>query len=200
MRASSVFHAAPVALLLALSAGPASADEFLQQEGTLWRSSKLVGVDLFGPGNQKVGAISDVLMGQDGKVAYVVVGVGGFLGIGEKDVAIPFDKVTFSQDPMPRPAAPAHNAGASAAMGPADSPAAGGAALGDTPASTEPVPAPTAALGAPAPASGGSGTDAPAGEAMTTPLSPRSSAYPNHGMIDLTADQLKAAPAFTYAK
>jgi sporulation protein YlmC with PRC-barrel domain len=41
----------------------------------------------------KVGEISDVLVSKDGKIDAFIVGVGGFLGIGEKDVAVPFDAV-----------------------------------------------------------------------------------------------------------
>jgi hypothetical protein len=43
--------------------------------------------------NNKIGEIVDVLLSPDGKVSAFIVGVGGFLGIGEKDVAAPFDAI-----------------------------------------------------------------------------------------------------------
>jgi sporulation protein YlmC with PRC-barrel domain len=41
----------------------------------------------------KIGSIDDVLLDKQGKVSALIVGVGGFLGIGEKDVAVPFAAV-----------------------------------------------------------------------------------------------------------
>ena len=41
----------------------------------------------------KIGTIDDVLLDKQGKVSALIVGVGGFLGMGEKDVAVPFEAV-----------------------------------------------------------------------------------------------------------
>lgn len=41
----------------------------------------------------KIGTIDDVLLDKQGKVSALIVGVGGFLGVGEKDVAVPFEAV-----------------------------------------------------------------------------------------------------------
>jgi len=49
--------------------------------------------NVYDPSDAKIGEISDVLVNNDGKVEAFIVGVGGFLGIGEKDVAVPFDAV-----------------------------------------------------------------------------------------------------------
>jgi hypothetical protein len=46
--------------------------------------------------DESIGDINDILIGSNGKIAAVIVGVGGFLGIGEKDVALPFDQLTFT--------------------------------------------------------------------------------------------------------
>jgi hypothetical protein len=43
--------------------------------------------------NNKIGEIVDVLLSPDGKVSAFIVGVGGFLDMGEKDVAVPFDAI-----------------------------------------------------------------------------------------------------------
>ena len=50
---------------------------------------------VYDPSDAKIGEIMDVLVDRDGKIAVLIVGVGGFLGIGEKDVAVPFNAVQF---------------------------------------------------------------------------------------------------------
>ncbi|CAH1648066.1 PRC-barrel domain containing protein [Hyphomicrobiales bacterium] len=69
-----------------------------------WRTSKLIGVDIYGPDDKKVGDVTEVIVDKTGKVEMVTVGVGGFLGIGAKDVAIPFEQVTWSDQPITPPA------------------------------------------------------------------------------------------------
>jgi sporulation protein YlmC with PRC-barrel domain len=204
---------AAVLMMTVAFGASARADDFLQQEGDMWRASKLAGVNVYGPDNKKVGDITDVLMGKDGKAAFVVVGVGGFLGIGEKDVAIPFDKVKFTQEPMAKPTASA------GAMAPGNTTAAGGTsgtmAPGAAPASTGMAPNTATGLGTPAatdgtaatPAAGtapGTGTamNGTAGDATMANggMAQRPTAYPDHGTVDYTYDQLKQAPTFTFAK
>lgn len=64
---------------------------FMQsQTSNEWRSSKLVGTQVTGANNENIGEIDDVLLDSNGTAKGVVIGVGGFLGMGEKDVAIPF--------------------------------------------------------------------------------------------------------------
>ena len=65
-----------------------------------WRASKLVGVDVYNEQNDKVGDINEILLDHSGKVAGVVIGVGGFLGMGEHDVLVPFDQIKFVNEPM----------------------------------------------------------------------------------------------------
>jgi len=48
---------------------------------------------VYDPSDNKIGEIMDVLLDKSGKVTGLIVGVGGFLGMGEKDVAVPFDAV-----------------------------------------------------------------------------------------------------------
>jgi sporulation protein YlmC with PRC-barrel domain len=48
---------------------------------------------VYDPSDNKIGEIMDVLIDKSGKVTGLIVGVGGFLGMGEKDVAVPFDAV-----------------------------------------------------------------------------------------------------------
>jgi sporulation protein YlmC with PRC-barrel domain len=47
--------------------------------------------DVYDQKDNKIGDVNDILLDKDGRVSAVIVGVGGFLGIGEKDVAVSFD-------------------------------------------------------------------------------------------------------------
>jgi len=49
--------------------------------------------DVYDPNNNKIGQISDVLVDKSGKISTLIIGVGGFLGAGQKDVAVPFEEV-----------------------------------------------------------------------------------------------------------
>jgi len=49
--------------------------------------------NVYDPNDSKIGEIMDVLVDRSGKATALIVGVGGFLGAGEKDVAVPFDAV-----------------------------------------------------------------------------------------------------------
>jgi sporulation protein YlmC with PRC-barrel domain len=49
--------------------------------------------DVYDPNNAKIGQIMDVLVDKSGKISTLIIGVGGFLGAGEKDVAVPFEEV-----------------------------------------------------------------------------------------------------------
>lgn len=61
-------------------------------------AKKLINESVKNAANETIGDINDVLISSDGKIAAVVVGVGGFLGMGEKDVALPFDQLMFAND------------------------------------------------------------------------------------------------------
>jgi sporulation protein YlmC with PRC-barrel domain len=62
------------------------------------RSQDLVGTTVYGANDANVGEIGDVVLSTDGKVDALIVNVGGFLGIGEKEVAIGMDKLSFMTD------------------------------------------------------------------------------------------------------
>uniref|UniRef100_A0A9E8A1P3 PRC-barrel domain-containing protein n=1 Tax=Bosea sp. NBC_00436 TaxID=2969620 RepID=A0A9E8A1P3_9HYPH len=103
---------APAAPATTQSSASSSAHTNLAGQGK-WRTSKLIGVDVYGPDDKKVGDITEVIVDKSGKVEMVTIGVGGFLGIGSKDVAVPFDQVTWSDQPIAPPApAPAPSGGA----------------------------------------------------------------------------------------
>jgi len=65
-----------------------------------WRASKIVGLRVYNEKNESVGAINDLLTDKSGNIKAVVIGVGGFLGMGEHLVAIAFDKVKFVNEPI----------------------------------------------------------------------------------------------------
>jgi sporulation protein YlmC with PRC-barrel domain len=78
--------------LIAIPAMAQAADDSFVKEQSMnqWRASKLVGVSVMGADQKKIGKIDDVLFDHDGNAQVIVVGVGGFLGIGAKDVGVPF--------------------------------------------------------------------------------------------------------------
>ena len=60
--------------------------------------SKFRGTDVIGTDNKKIGDVSDILFDENGKVHAYVVGVGGFLGIGSKDIALTPDSFTLVRE------------------------------------------------------------------------------------------------------
>jgi sporulation protein YlmC with PRC-barrel domain len=83
-----------------------------------WRASKVVGLNVYNANNESLGSINDLLTDQQGNIKAVVVGVGGFLGVGEHLVAVPFDKIKFVNEPVVTNTAAASPAG-STGMAPA---------------------------------------------------------------------------------
>jgi len=65
-----------------------------------WRTSKLIGLNVYNAANEKVGDINEVITDASGKIDVVVIGAGGFLGIGEHNVGIPFAQVKFVNEPV----------------------------------------------------------------------------------------------------
>jgi len=120
-----------------------------------WRASKVVGLNVYNEKNENVGSINDLLMDKSGGIKAAVISVGGFLGMGARLVAVPFDKIKFSTEPI-------------AYTGVAGAPNAGGAKPATTTGSAAPQPA------------------------KANPW------YPDHAMINGTADELKAMPEFKY--
>ncbi len=64
-----------------------------------FRASDFIGERVYGANDESIGEINDVLMDAKGQVAGVIIGVGGFLGIGEKDVALPMSALQFRNEP-----------------------------------------------------------------------------------------------------
>jgi sporulation protein YlmC with PRC-barrel domain len=138
-----------------------------------WRASKLAGVDVYNEENEKIGDIHDIILDKSGKVANVILGVGGFLGMGEHYVAVPFDKLKWVNEPVRT-----------------------------TTSSTAPDPANKAATNVDSTARTASdGTPRTTTGAATTTTTTRTSSdswYPDHVVYNATKDQLKAMPQFKY--
>jgi sporulation protein YlmC with PRC-barrel domain len=114
-----------------------------------WRASKMIGLNVYNKENEKIGDISEIIVDRSGKLEAVVVGAGGFLGIGERDVAVPYSQITWVDQPV----APART--------------------------------------------GTSGIPMTTGAANTAS---HSTSYPDHAVLDMAKDQLKAAPAFKFSR
>jgi sporulation protein YlmC with PRC-barrel domain len=94
--ATVAFAQTPTATSDKANANAASTEQFKGD----WRASKVVGLNVYNDNNEKIGSINDLLMEKDGKINAAIIGVGGFLGMGEHLVAISFDKMKFSNEPV----------------------------------------------------------------------------------------------------
>jgi sporulation protein YlmC with PRC-barrel domain len=65
----------------------------MMQDKDTFLASDLTGATVYNPQDESIGDVNDVIVSRDGKVDGVVIGVGGFLGIGEKDVAIKMNQI-----------------------------------------------------------------------------------------------------------
>jgi sporulation protein YlmC with PRC-barrel domain len=145
---------------------PAGANFVTSQEKTQWRAPKLIGVGVYGPDDKQVGKIDDLLVDRNGSAQTIVIGVGGFLGFGKKDVAVPFSAMQWRTEARKVPAPAADQPPSSTG-----NPAAPGTTSAQQPPMTE--------------------TDPATAEA--------SQGYPDKAVLNVTLDQLKAAPDFKYA-
>ena len=68
-----------------------------QQRADQNLASNLIGMTVHGAADEKLGEINDLVLDRNGNVSAAVIGVGGFLGVGQKDVAVPFQAVEVSR-------------------------------------------------------------------------------------------------------
>jgi len=77
--------------------GPLEGQIVIQDANTILVKQQLIGQTVYAPDKAKIGTISDLLVSKDGKsVDGFVIGVGGFLGMGEKKVALKMDKLKMT--------------------------------------------------------------------------------------------------------
>jgi sporulation protein YlmC with PRC-barrel domain len=80
-----------------MSQSSASQGQFMtQMQSNQMMASDLIGTRVVSANNESIGDINDVIVDRNGQAVAAVVGVGGFLGIGEKDVAVPFNSLEFA--------------------------------------------------------------------------------------------------------
>jgi PRC-barrel domain len=167
--ATVAFAQTPTATGDRANMAPATASDSALQ-GSTWRTSKVVGLGVYNDNNESLGSINDLLMDKNGNIKAVVLGVGGFLGVGEHLVALPLDKIKFVNEPVAY-------TGASAIPN----------ATGTRPAASTTT---GAATTSPAPAN-----TAPAAATTSKP----NPWYPDHALYNATKDELKALPEFKYS-
>lgn len=134
-----------------------------------WRASKLVHVDVYNEANEKIGEINDVILDRSGKVAKVILGVGGVLGLGEHYVVVGFDKLKWVDQPVTSTTASTTSAPASA---PATTSAPDGATRTTTGAATTTT--------------------------TTTTTSASTRWYPERAVFNASKEELRSMPEFKY--
>ena len=81
-----------------IGSNAAASQTVMQQLGT-WRTSKLIGLNVYNNNNEKIGDINELISDSSGKVDAVVIGVGGFLGMGERNVSLTWNQLKFVMEP-----------------------------------------------------------------------------------------------------
>ncbi len=90
----------PAAGETATDTAAATPDTYLtEQAPTQISANTYIGQSVYNSADESIGSISDLIMEKDGGITAAVIGVGGFLGIGEKAVAVPFNNITVNQAP-----------------------------------------------------------------------------------------------------
>ncbi len=81
------------------AANTGTTGEYLtEQTETQVSANDFIGQPIYNTENDSIGDINDLIIEEKGGIVAAVVGVGGFLGIGEKDVAVPMDKITITRE------------------------------------------------------------------------------------------------------
>jgi sporulation protein YlmC with PRC-barrel domain len=92
---------APAATTVTATTTTVTATSWMTQEAPgQWRTSKLIGLNVYNNDNEKIGGISELIVDRAGKIEAVVVGAGGFLGLGEHDVAVPYAQINWAYQPV----------------------------------------------------------------------------------------------------
>jgi len=75
------------------------------QVSTGFRASKVIGADVVNGANESIGKIDDVIIASDGKAPYAVLSIGGFLGMGARLIAVPYDSLRVVEKKIMLPGA-----------------------------------------------------------------------------------------------
>ncbi|MBV9076787.1 MAG: PRC-barrel domain-containing protein [Methylobacteriaceae bacterium] len=150
-----------------------------QQQGQ-FRASKFMGLDVYGTDNQKIGDIKEILIDQTGNAKTAIIGVGGFLGIGEKNVGVQWSALEWR---MEKPASTSSAANTTTSPG-AGSSAGNRPGAGDVTGST-----------ATSTSNAGAGN---AGSNRSPAESAAANGYPDHAVLRVTRQDVERAPTFRY--
>lgn len=71
-----------------------------QASASGFRASKIVGGDVMNEANEKIGHIDDLIVTERDRVPFAVLSVGGFLGMGDRLVAVPFNSIELNEKQM----------------------------------------------------------------------------------------------------
>jgi sporulation protein YlmC with PRC-barrel domain len=106
----------------ALTATPALAENASTNASSAgeWQGSKLIHMNVYNNQDEKIGDIKELMTNKSGQIERVVIGVGGFLGMGEHDVAVKFDQLKWVNEPA-KSASSANNTRSSGTTGAASS-------------------------------------------------------------------------------
>jgi sporulation protein YlmC with PRC-barrel domain len=66
----------------------------------MWQGSKLIGLNVYNGQNEKIGDIKELMINKEGHIDTVAIAVGGFLGMGEHDVAVKFSELKWQDEPV----------------------------------------------------------------------------------------------------
>lgn len=97
--------AGPMALTIAAPAAAQGAPQTVglvkvdpQTVATGYRGSRIIGASVVNDANDGIGKIDDILISTDGKAPFAVLSVGGFLGMGNRLVVVPYSSLKFADD------------------------------------------------------------------------------------------------------
>lgn len=76
----------------------ASGSYLTEQAENQVSANDYIGKSVYNAENKSIGDVNDIILEENGGIVAAVIGVGGFLGIGEKEVALPMDKITMTRD------------------------------------------------------------------------------------------------------
>jgi hypothetical protein len=65
-----------------------------------FRTTKIIGGDVVNEANEKIGKIDDLIVTENERVPFAIVSVGGFLGMGDRLIAVPFDAIQMGEKQM----------------------------------------------------------------------------------------------------
>jgi sporulation protein YlmC with PRC-barrel domain len=80
------------------AAAATSGSYITQQAANQLSANDYIGKAVYNANNESIGDVNDLIFEDKGRIVAAVIGVGGFLGIGEKDVAVPVEKIAMTRD------------------------------------------------------------------------------------------------------